>query len=488
MSSQYADSLPKPSEAPVRPKSGVRAALEHTGIPPSWFEKRPKLPSRNWLIFLSVTTSIVSYYVYDRRECKRIRAEYASRVEHLAQEPLRPSELPRKVTVYGAKWPGDEDHEKSLRFFRKYVKPVLVAAAVDYEMISGRRSGDLANRIANEIKTRRRVDAGLEPTFQGPITLPNQPTLEQKRKRELEGGIVIVGRHTLKEFMSGLKRGWTESMERVDREDMIAQELSSDGRFDEPEEPAVDHEGVDGEPLPTRSRLLPSKSTGLFSPLQIPSSNQSKPSKPSSNWPSDLETPPSTIPALPSLLLVPFTNHIGFKQVPQMLWGFFNERHKVRAGSEAAYRLVLSHTRPFATTNTTLSASEIQPSQSDERQGGDLDFDLPAESYYVGAYTPSETEKARKTYYDALPAKLATARALARGTRAPTKDEDKHPPPTEVELRAERLKKEMRWRGDKAGWEVVKPGQAVEWDERFADALQVFDEPRTAEDGSPGTE
>lgn len=476
MSSQNVDSAPKPSQVQ---KSGVRAAFEYTGIPPSWFDKRPKLPSRNWLIFLSVTTSIVAYYVYDRRECRRIRADYSSRVEHLAKEPLGTTDLPRKVTVYGAKWPGDEDHDKSLKFFRKYVKPIFVAAAVDYEMISGRRSGDLANRIADEIKTRRRIDAGVEPPSHSPVPLPNQPTLEQKRKRELEGGIVLVGRHTLKEFMSGLKRGWTESMDRVDREDMLAQELASDGRFDEPEEPVIDPEVVDGEPLPTRSRLLPSQNAALF-PLQMPSSSPSKSTQYTSNIPAHLDTPPSTIPTLPTLLLVPFTNHIGFRQVPNMLWGFFNERHKVRAGSEAAYSLILSHVRPFAAANT---ASEIQESQLDGRQGGDLDFDLPAESYYDGAYTPSETEKARKTYYDALPAKLATARALARGTRAPTKEEDSHPPPTEVELRAERLKKEMRWRGDEAGWEIVKPGQLVQWDERFADALQISDEPRADDVG-----
>lgn len=476
MSSQNVDSAPKPSQVQ---KSGVRAAFEYTGIPPSWFDKRPKLPSRNWLIFLSVTTSIVAYYVYDRRECRRIRADYSSRVEHLAKEPLGTTDLPRKVIVYGAKWPGDEDHDKSLKFFRKYVKPIFVAAAVDYEMISGRRSGDLANRIADEIKTRRRIDAGVEPPSHSPVPLPNQPTLEQKRKRELEGGIVLVGRHTLKEFMSGLKRGWTESMDRVDREDMLAQELASDGRFDEPEEPVIDPEVVDGEPLPTRSRLLPSQNAVLF-PLQMPSSSPSKSTQYTSNIPAHLDTPPSTIPTLPTLLLVPFTNYIGFRQVPNMLWGFFNERHKVRAGSEAAYSLIMSHVRPFAAANT---ASEIQESQLDGRQGGDLDFELPAESYYDGAYTPSETEKARKTYYDALPAKLATARALARGTRAPTKEEDSHPPPTEVELRAERLKKEMRWRGDEAGWETVKPGQLVQWDERFADALQVFDEPRADDVG-----
>ncbi|KAG2041891.1 inner membrane protein import complex subunit Tim54-domain-containing protein [Suillus americanus] len=480
MSSQNVDSGPKTSQVP---KSGVRSALEYTGIPPSWFDKRPKLPSRNWLIFLSVTTSIVAYYVYDRKECRRIRADYSSRVEHLAKDPLGTTDLPRKVTVYGAKWPGDEDHDKSLKFFRKYVKPILVAAAVDYEMVSGRRSGDLANRIADEIKTRRRVDAGLELPSQSPMPLPNQPTLEQKRKRELEGGIVLVGRHTLKEFMSGLKRGWTESMDRADREDMLAQELASDGRFDEPEEPVVDHEVVDGEPLPTRSRLPPSQNAALFSPLQMPSPSPSKSTQSISNTPAHLDTPPSTIPTLPTLLPVPFTNHIGFRQVPNMLWGFFNERHKVRAGSKAAYSLVMSHTRPFAAPNTTVSASGVQDSQPGGRQGGDLDFDLPAESYYDGAYTPSETEKARNTYYDTLPAKLATARALARGIRAPTKEEDSHPPPTEVELRAERLKKEMRWCGDEAGWEIVKPGQPAQWDERFADALQVFDEPRADDVG-----
>ncbi|KAG2362508.1 inner membrane protein import complex subunit Tim54-domain-containing protein [Suillus spraguei] len=479
MSSQNVDSAPKTSQVQ---KSGVRAAFEYTGIPPSWLDKRPRLPSRNWLIFLSVTTSIVAYYAYDRRECGRIRADYSSRVEHLAKDPLGTTDLPRKVIVYGAKWPGDEDHDKSLRFFRKYVKPILVAAAVDYEMVSGRRSGDLTNRIVDEIRTRRRIDAGLEPPSQSPMPLPNQPTLEQKRKRELEGGIVLVGRHTLKEFMSGLKCGWTESMDRVDREDMLAQELASDGRFDEPEEPVIYPEEVDGEPLPTHSRLLPSQNAALLSPLRMPSSSPSKSTRSISNVPAHLDTPPSTIPALPTLLLVPFTNHIGFRQVPNMLWGFFNERHKVRAGSEAAYSLIMGHTRPFAAPNTTVTVSEVQESQPAERQGGDLDFDLPAESYYYGAYTPSETEKARKTYYDALPAKLATARALARGTRAPTKEEDSHPPPTEVELRAERLKKEMRWRGDEAGWEIVKPGQPAQWDERFADALQVFDEPREDND------
>jgi mitochondrial import inner membrane translocase subunit TIM54 len=102
--------------------SGVRTVLQYTGIPPSWLDKRPKLPSRNWLIFLSIVGTSVGLYVYDRRECKRIRDEYVSKVAHLAEAPLHSMDLPRKVTVYGAKWPGDEDYKRNMLYFRKYVK------------------------------------------------------------------------------------------------------------------------------------------------------------------------------------------------------------------------------------------------------------------------------------------------------------------------------------------------------------------------------
>jgi hypothetical protein len=43
-------------------------------------------------------------------------------VRHLSEEPLDRFAMPRKVTVYAAKWPGDEDHERGMKYFRKYVK------------------------------------------------------------------------------------------------------------------------------------------------------------------------------------------------------------------------------------------------------------------------------------------------------------------------------------------------------------------------------
>ncbi|KIK31007.1 hypothetical protein PISMIDRAFT_128364, partial [Pisolithus microcarpus 441] len=66
-------------------KSGIRAALEYTGIPQSWLSARPRLPSRNWLIFITLTSSVLSYYTYDRHQARKIRASYIDRVKHFSE-------------------------------------------------------------------------------------------------------------------------------------------------------------------------------------------------------------------------------------------------------------------------------------------------------------------------------------------------------------------------------------------------------------------
>lgn len=124
LSGMSAQNATTPPSAPIEPKrlSGFRTALQYTGIPASWLDKRPKLPSRNWLIFLSVTSSITGYYIYDRRQCKRIRKHYVDLVKDQAEELVGALDWPRRVTVYGSKWPGDEDYDQGIKYFRKYVK------------------------------------------------------------------------------------------------------------------------------------------------------------------------------------------------------------------------------------------------------------------------------------------------------------------------------------------------------------------------------
>ncbi|TFY60085.1 hypothetical protein EVJ58_g5373 [Rhodofomes roseus] len=489
MSKQAGDSV---FPQPKLQLTGVKAALQYTGIPPSWLDKRPSLPSRNWLIFLGVTSTIAGYYIYDRRKCKEIRKEYVDKVKNLADVPLHSLDYPRKVTVYGSKWPADEDYDRGMKYFRKYVKPILVAAAIDFEMINGRRHGDLARRIADDIKKRRRLELGLD---QPPIVLPHHSP-EDQRRRELEGGIVIVGRPTFKEFMAGLKRGWTERLEIVDREEMLSQDLENDGKFDESElETNVVSDGpdLDGEPIPTTSRLPSSKSFPAFTPphLQGPSPSSTAKASEQSTIPASMNTPPARIPPMPPVLLVHFVDYIGFSQIPHMIWEFFNQRHKAQSGAEAAYRLVKDVTRPFnAPPEEELSRlaaeaesqGEPDPSQPhlSEPSLADLDFDKDVELSYKKSYVRDFTDvitKARQEYYEKLPARLETARALAWGTREPTKEEANYPPPTEVELRAERMKKELRWRADEEGWDIIRPGKPVAWDERLRDVLKVFVDP-----------
>ncbi|KAI0062247.1 hypothetical protein BV25DRAFT_1991555 [Artomyces pyxidatus] len=474
MSSSQPDPPP-----PQKPKSGARAALEFTGIPPSWFDKRPSLPSRNWLIFIAVTSSVIGYYSYDRRQSRLVREEYIARVRHLAEEPLHSLDFPRKVTVYGAKWPGDDEWDRSTRYFRKYVKPIFVAAAVDYQIIAGKRHGDLATRVANDIKSERRIALGLDPLPQPVMALPSHETPEKKRQRAMDGGIVVVGRPAFKEYMAGFRRGWTESLEKVDKEEVFARSLENDGRFDEPEapEPTI-VDSFEAEPLPTPSRLPQSRPGALFSPLNSMRAPPPPPSVPRKDPGADV-LPPAQIPPQPPLLLVPFVNLVGLKLIPNMIWDFFNERHKVRAGAEAAFKLVMRETRPFVGPSHPTFASDLQ---SSPQTNTDLDFDKDAERFYKSstASIPEEVEKARETYYKALVGKLATARELARGEREPSEAERNAPPPTEVELRAERLKKEMRWTEDVKGWEIVKPEAPVEWDERADGSLRVFVDPQSA--------
>jgi import inner membrane translocase subunit TIM54 len=121
-SSNVIDGAAKGNVVPPREIPPFLRPLTYMGVPKSVLAWQPRLPSRNWTIFLTVTTTLTSLYVYDRNECKKIRQEYKDRVQFLAEQSLHPREYPRKVIVYAAKSPGDDDYDKNLLYFKKYVK------------------------------------------------------------------------------------------------------------------------------------------------------------------------------------------------------------------------------------------------------------------------------------------------------------------------------------------------------------------------------
>ncbi|KAF8315163.1 hypothetical protein DL93DRAFT_2057528 [Clavulina sp. PMI_390] len=498
------------------PPSGIVAALQYTGIPASWI-RRPKLPGRNWLIFWGVVGSLSYLYVDDRRKCRQIKEEYAAKVRHLAEVPLGSMELPRKVQVYACKWPGDDEYDRSMKYFKRYVKPVLVAAAIDYETKNGNQYGAISELIRDKAIDYRRELVGLAPA-PSPWKPPSlSDDKEKQHQRWLEGGTILIGRHTFKEYMRGLRDGWTESLEKKDAEEMLANRLAEDGHFDEPEETPIvgslDDEPASSDPTPAptppKSQFLPSatapRPSSLFAP--VPRSTPPPPPPPvtpssPASVPEYMTRVPDSIPTQPPLLLVHYENRMGVLSFPMMIVDFFNERKFVREGCEAAYKIVMSSSRPIIPPTSTTPSPEDDTASSmsdpvpeaDSSSGstvsfpvptpvlglagtdGDLSFAEDTEAMFGNSFAdlPKITNKARKEYYKELPNKLKLARDLARGEREPTKDEVAYPPKTEVELREQRMTKEKKWTSDESAWSWLRKDVGVAWDPRFASALRVF--------------
>lgn len=394
-------------------------------------------------------------------------------------------------------------------------QPVLVAAAVDYDLVSSPQYGSLTRHLqAKIIKARRRALSRQLGLDDGPTPLeppevwfaagtPGQLSPEQKAQREVEGGVIIVGRHTLKEYMEGLRRGWMCGVAKVDREAQVKALVEADGLFDLPlpsgergDAALVTPQAETVAPVTDmETPQQPQKPLGLGA---LPFLNKPAPASPSTQHPSpaqpavDPETlipesahlPPTHLPDQPPMLLLPWLNHLGFKQVPWMFVGLFNEREKYREGGEAAIKLIFGGLRDFqgAQTEMDSEAGSLDVESTTTAAATtptDLDFDIDVEDFYKKSFadTPSRINKLRETYYSNLKTRLETARDPASGARERTKEEEAKPPATEDELKAERLKKEIRWRNEEEGYEIVKKGSKVAWDSRWKGWLRVYTAP-----------
>lgn len=401
----------------------------------------------------------------------------------------------RKVQIYAARWPEDDDWERGLQYFKRYIKPILVAAAVDYEMVSCPQYGSLTRHIQKEtLLTRRRAlsqSLNLSPPLEEPVLnimagAPGQLTEEQKEQRRLEGASVIIGRHTLKEYMAGLRKGYMEGIEREEREKFVERSILGDGVFETKEE--IERRRLEAEeafkamtasqaevaappPPPPAPKFGLSFLNKPAAPISIPTSTPTSPSTltpPPQPLPAYAQSPPFPLPAQPPLLLVPWTNHLGFTQIPQMLLDLFTERFKYASGGESALKLVLAPTR------------ELTPN--------DLNWGIEEEGWYKNKFNETLTKitKARESYYTDLKTRLQAVRDITSGVRDRTEEEAKKPI-TELDLRDERLKREVRWRNEEEGYEFVKKDKKVDWDERWEGWLQVYGElPVRSQEGTFG--
>ncbi|AEO66617.1 uncharacterized protein THITE_2114824 [Thermothielavioides terrestris NRRL 8126] len=271
-----------------------------------------KLPSRNWMIFWTVSSAITAAIIYDKREKKRATARWAHAVEHLAKEPL-PDSLglaqPRKLTIYLSSPPGDglrvaQDH------YTEYVKPILAASGLDWEFVQGRREGDVRAYVAERVRRLRRSREGSEDADPS-----KQPTKEEiveafRKSRgipDYEGvrGDVVIGRHTWKEYLRGLHEGWL-------------------GPLAPPPEP---------EPESLSTTTTPGSSTEDKPAEEKPAEEEKKPKRPPQPKPHNTtaDYPASTLPPFAPNEFAPSVpirqpHLLGFLNTPTRMYRFFNRR------------------------------------------------------------------------------------------------------------------------------------------------------------------
>ena len=282
---------------------------------------------------------------------------------HIAQEPLPVNQMRRKISIFLSAPPGD-GIRPTRDYFKQYVKPILTAAAVDYDVIEGRKEGDVRYGTAEQIRRFRRKKGE-----KGNTESTEQPDLQQALDmlREKVGirpepglrGDLVIGRHTWKEYIRGLHEGWL-------------------GPLDEPQpplpEPSPTHPPVDS-PLPA----IPESddaSPDAVSPPDGPRKDaaedekeEKKPPSPPYAYLSTTAYSTSPIsPAIPQTLEpsapIPHLHLLGFLKTPIRIYNYLNQRKLADDVGRQTAAIVLAAQRPYQQSEAFVSTSS---------SGSDLD-------------------------------------------------------------------------------------------------------------------
>lgn len=298
--------------------------------------------------------------------------------------------MPRRITVFLSAPPGD-GLRAAREHFHEYVKPVLVAGALDWEVIEGRKEGEVRAGLAAKIRRMRRRNG--EKGSSEDTEETGEDRLEAfRRGAQIRGwdgvqGDLILGRHTWKEYVRGLHEGWL-------------------GPLDEPQSPRVptsdaslslDAEAGDSAGSPLQVDLLPSPDERQLEGLDIPDTHNgiggsvpavSLPSQPSEKSPEKPSVRPSPtapylLPAaystsplsastpspLPPSTVLPFPHLLGFLNTPIRVYRFLTRRYLSDTTGQLVATLVLaSSTRSYERGHESISNASLDEDASPSAQ------------------------------------------------------------------------------------------------------------------------
>jgi import inner membrane translocase subunit TIM54 len=243
---------------------------------------------------------------------------------------------------------------------------------MDWEVIEGRKEGDVRAQLAEKIREHRKSEA--EGGTSDPVTLVRR-LLNVKEYDGIKGDVVI-GRHTWKEYVRGLHEGWLGPLEKPEPSPLghplpttaDAGSTSPPATADspatnmkpsddasptapQPEEPKADDKADEQASKPKRPN--PFISTSEYSTSFIPA-----------NIPDEFD--PSTPLPLPHIL--------GFLNTPKRMWRFLNRRYLADDVGRETAAIILAARRKYETSSseehseTTKTTCEQQDALKAEEQ------------------------------------------------------------------------------------------------------------------------
>ena len=252
--------------------------------------------------------------------------------------------------------------------FHEYIKPVLVAGALDWQVIEGRREGEVRASLASKIRRIRRRNG--EHSADHDVEESTENRLEDFRRgaqiKTWDGiqGDLILGRHTWKEYVRGIHEGWLGPLDTPITSELSSQDptalLEPSGSMTSSSQPPVPSESLDNL-IPNDAPQDSNSTESDISPQPEPPAQE--PEKPPDKTPPKISpTPPYIIPSAyttsslssetPSALtpstVLPFPHLLGFLNTPIRIYRFLNRRHVAdETGRLVATIVLASNTRAF---------------------------------------------------------------------------------------------------------------------------------------------
>ena len=259
--------------------------------------------------------------------------------------------MPRKVTIFLSAPPGDSlrparDH------FHEYIKPILVAGGLDWDVIEGRKEGDVRAGLAKKIRKLRERNGETSPSESSDRDGDEATTDDlfyEIRKRsgvtEWDGvqGDLVLGRHTWQEYVRGLHEGWLGPLD-LPRAAEPAETNPQPSQLPSSNSPSS--ESLSGASTPDSTSKTES-STPDPSPTKAAKASPTPPYILPQDYPS-CPTPPFSPDSIEPSLPLPLPHLLGFLNTPTRVYRFLSRRYLADSTGRSVAALVLaSQMRPY---------------------------------------------------------------------------------------------------------------------------------------------